>query len=177
MSQNGERLSLFNQNLETDQSELLAEVIRDYWRNFYYPLGIEATALLRSYWDGPQALQKAIKDLLPFVDELGDEDDPLTLLEPLVSQLIPLKTPWKVWANELLEIFDAAYQAGEMRVNPKWYPGWFRGLDEWANNPGVWPEIGKAWEHLETDALTKKMEHAASYPFRADCLPDSGSKP
>lgn len=149
-------LSLFNQNLETDQSELLAEVIRDYWRNFYYPLGIEATALLRSYWDGPQALQKAIKDLLPFVDELGDEEDPLTLLEPLVSQLIPLKTPWKVWANELLEIFDAAYQAGEMRVNPKWYPGWFRGLDEWANNPGVWPEIGKAWEHLETDALTKK---------------------
>jgi len=28
-------LSLFNQNLETDQSELLAQVFPDYWRNFH----------------------------------------------------------------------------------------------------------------------------------------------
>ncbi|MGV8268057.1 UvrD-helicase domain-containing protein, partial [Pseudomonas aeruginosa] len=27
--------SLFTQNLETDQSELLAEVVRDYWRRYF----------------------------------------------------------------------------------------------------------------------------------------------
>ena len=30
--------SLFTQNLETDQSELLAEVVRDYWRRNFYGL-------------------------------------------------------------------------------------------------------------------------------------------
>src|SRR5690554_4871431 len=30
--------SLFEQTLETDQSELLAEVVRDYWRTHCYPL-------------------------------------------------------------------------------------------------------------------------------------------
>lgn len=150
-------LSLFNQNLETDQSELLAEVVRDYWRNFYYPLGLEATALVRSYWDGPQALQKAIKDLLPFVDQLGKEADPLTVLDPLVSQLVPLKAPWKIWANELRDIFQEAHKAGEMRINPNHFPAWFRGLDEWANSPSISPKLSdSAWENLKTDALTKK---------------------
>src|SRR5574343_911643 len=30
--------SLFTQRLETDQADLLAEVVRDYWRSFMYPL-------------------------------------------------------------------------------------------------------------------------------------------
>jgi hypothetical protein len=29
--------SLFTQQLETDQDELFAEVVRDYWRSFMYP--------------------------------------------------------------------------------------------------------------------------------------------
>ncbi|HAO01533.1 MAG TPA: hypothetical protein DCQ42_07345, partial [Halomonas sp.] len=30
--------SLFSLNLENDQQELEQEVVRDYWRTFYYPL-------------------------------------------------------------------------------------------------------------------------------------------
>ncbi len=30
--------SLFNQTLETDQSDVLLEVVRDYWRTFFFPL-------------------------------------------------------------------------------------------------------------------------------------------
>ena len=45
--------SLFTQTLETDQSELLAEVVRDYWRTFMVPLDIEAVAEVRPWWSRP----------------------------------------------------------------------------------------------------------------------------
>jgi exodeoxyribonuclease V beta subunit len=56
--------SLFTQRLETDQSELLAEVVRDYWRSFMYPLNEESARQVLAWWVSPEALQDAIKGLL-----------------------------------------------------------------------------------------------------------------
>jgi hypothetical protein len=51
--------SLFTQRLETDQAELLAEVVRDYWRSFMYPAGhADAARQVRGWWSSPEALQK-----------------------------------------------------------------------------------------------------------------------
>jgi exodeoxyribonuclease V beta subunit len=54
--------SLFTQTLETDQHELLAEVVRDYWRSFMVRRSTaEAVAEVRQWWSGPDALQDGIK--------------------------------------------------------------------------------------------------------------------
>jgi exodeoxyribonuclease V beta subunit len=52
--------SLFTQTLETDQRELLAEVVRDYWRSFMVALDAEAVAEVRQWWSGPEALQASL---------------------------------------------------------------------------------------------------------------------
>src|SRR5690606_4160738 len=53
--------SLFEQTLETDQSDLLAEVVRDYWREHCYPLQGEALLWVRQHWQQPDELGRLIK--------------------------------------------------------------------------------------------------------------------
>ncbi|WP_151704254.1 exodeoxyribonuclease V subunit beta [Nitrincola alkalilacustris] len=56
--------SLFSQNLITDQSELLGELIRDYWRIHFYPLGTAAASLILGEFATPEALLRAVQPLL-----------------------------------------------------------------------------------------------------------------
>ena len=48
--------SLFSQTLETDHSELLAEVVRDYWRQHCYPLQGAALQWVADVWGTPAGL-------------------------------------------------------------------------------------------------------------------------
>ena len=54
----------FVQDIETDDSELLAEAVRDYWRLHCLPLERDGAALLARWWQEPQALQLALRPLL-----------------------------------------------------------------------------------------------------------------
>lgn len=45
--------SLFTQTLETDHSELLGQVMRDYWRRFCYGMQGDALAWVRGHWGSP----------------------------------------------------------------------------------------------------------------------------
>ncbi|MBK5355426.1 exodeoxyribonuclease V subunit beta [Pseudomonas sp. TH41] len=56
--------SLFTQTLETNQSELLAEVVRDYWRRHYYGLSISEAKVIAEYFKGPKTLGEALSSLL-----------------------------------------------------------------------------------------------------------------
>ncbi|MBA2079621.1 exodeoxyribonuclease V subunit beta, partial [Rhodanobacter sp. PCA2] len=47
-----------------DESELLADAVRDYWRRFVLPLDRDAAELLAQEWQEPDALQYAVKPLL-----------------------------------------------------------------------------------------------------------------
>ena len=53
--------SLFEQTLETDQSELLAEVVRDYWRTHCYPLQGSALDWVNSHWGHPDELARRVR--------------------------------------------------------------------------------------------------------------------
>lgn len=68
--------SLFTQRLETDQADLLAEVVRDYWRSFMYPLDTDAARQVRGWWSSPEALQDQIEGLLDHTDLLAPSADP-----------------------------------------------------------------------------------------------------
>src|SRR5690606_41453816 len=53
--------SLFEQTLETDQSELLAEVVRDYRRTHCYPLQGSALDWVNSHWGHPDELARRVR--------------------------------------------------------------------------------------------------------------------
>ncbi|MED5251474.1 MAG: UvrD-helicase domain-containing protein, partial [Pseudomonadota bacterium] len=63
--------SLFSLNLENDQHELEQEVVRDYWRTFYYPLDAEALGSITGYWKSPDQLHQDVRKLLHESDALG----------------------------------------------------------------------------------------------------------
>ncbi len=96
--------SLFTQDLESDQSELLAEAVRDYWRSFVYPL---APAELRLFQGAvgaadPQALRRSVAPLIGTEAASAADDDPLLKPEGLAQRLRcwrdsleALKAPWR----------------------------------------------------------------------------------
>ena len=94
--------SLFTQTLETDHSELLGQVMRDYWRGFCYCMQGDALAWVRSHWVSPEALLPRVRALFgrSRADENGPE--PQALIETVAQQradlLRQLKAPWAQWA-------------------------------------------------------------------------------
>lgn len=154
--------SLFTLNLETDQSDLRAEVVRDYWRIFFYPLALEEIAQVASWWGKPGDLEDAVKSLLDHTERLSDPEDPATLIrESLAEQksiLDGLKTPWFNWANELQALFDAARDRGEINgkvLKQNNYTGWFDKLRAWANSAEVAVDIGAGWQRLTPEGMAE----------------------
>ena len=97
--------SLFTQTLETDESELLAEAVRDYWRTFMVPLDIEAVAEVRPWWPDPAALQDGLRGLVDHADRLEDAPEPARSVADACAEkqrrLTELKAPWATWVDEL----------------------------------------------------------------------------
>ena len=54
----------FVQDIETDDGELLAEAVRDYWRLHCLPLERDGAALLARWWQDPASLQLTLRPLL-----------------------------------------------------------------------------------------------------------------
>lgn len=55
---------LFNRELVTDQSELLHEVVKDYWRKHFYPLPADQVALVKEGYTSPDALLSSLKGVI-----------------------------------------------------------------------------------------------------------------
>ncbi|WP_404418758.1 exodeoxyribonuclease V subunit beta [Marinospirillum sp.] len=84
---------LFSRELVTDTSELLAEVVRDYWRVHFYPLSPDQAELISEEFSGPDQLQRALQDLLK------------TGIQGVTYQGQPLDVP------QLQPYLEAAHQA------------------------------------------------------------------
>lgn len=153
--------SLFTQNLETDQAELRSEVVRDYWRNFFYPLSLEAIGQIRTYWGSPADLENTVKSLLDHADLLPKTDDPATIIGTCLNDrhnaLEALKHPWLTWVDELQTLFEAAKAAGHLngrKLRADWYGSWLDNLRQWASTPEMLSvDIGKGWERLTPEGI------------------------
>ena len=153
--------SHFAQTLETDQSELLAEVVRDYWRTFMVPLDAESAAEVCRWWSGPEALQGAIGKLVEHADRLDPADEPAVALQAVrkekLYRLAELKAPWATWADELKVLLDAG--VADKRVNGhklqgRYYKPWLDALRAWVADPAVASlDLGKGWERLTPAGL------------------------
>ncbi|MGK0161399.1 exodeoxyribonuclease V subunit beta [Pseudomonas mosselii] len=133
--------SLFTQSLETDHSELLGQVMRDYWRRFCYGMRGESLAWVRGNWGSPDALLPRIRPLFGRVRGQVDDQDPQALIEATLrqrtEQLAQLKAPWGVWADELQQICRdavAAKQADGRKLQARYFEPWFDKLRAWAGD-------------------------------------------
>ena len=136
--------SLFTQSLETDHSELLGQVMRDYWRRFCYGMRGESLNWVRGNWVSPDALLPRLRPLFGRVASSADDIEPQALIETTLEQraqqLCQLKAPWGVWADELQQICHAAVAAKHAdgrKLQARYFEPWFEKLRAWAGDDQV----------------------------------------
>jgi exodeoxyribonuclease V beta subunit len=164
--------SLFTQALETDQSELLAESARDYWRSFIAPLDAAAAAEVLGWWPGPEELQSAVRPLLPHVDLLTDAPAPGETLgrarAEREEELARLKAPWGAWVDEIDTLLDQAV-AGKCvdgrKLQPRYYRQWLQALRDWAEDLAmISPDLKTGWERLTPQGLAEITKEGKQTP-------------
>ncbi|QCP47893.1 exodeoxyribonuclease V subunit beta [Trinickia violacea] len=160
--------SLFTQTLETDQSELLAEVVRDYWRTFMAPLGAADAATIAERVSGPRDLQKKLRNLIAVAPLLSDASAPTAALEEARDKhargLAEIKARWQVWPVEMKELLDEARAAGQYvgaHVGQANCDRWLKELSAWANDPlKIEPSLTPtAWGRLTPAELAQYCQH------------------
>ncbi|MCO5787942.1 exodeoxyribonuclease V subunit beta [Pseudomonas sp. G11-1] len=155
--------SLFAQQLETDHSELLADVARDYWREQCYSLQGPALRWVVEQWQQPDNLLARVRVL--FREPSNETGQGLQeLIEPVLEQatqrLAELKQPWLSWATELEQLLDRAFEAGQVnkqKIHSRYYRNWFEALRSWAADELLielkLPDA--AWNRLSPDGLAE----------------------
>ncbi|WP_207002111.1 exodeoxyribonuclease V subunit beta [Trinickia mobilis] len=134
--------SLFSQTLETDQSALRAEVVRDYWRTFLAPLDAESAQEVRQWFRSPHALQSNIGGLIGHADLLPQAPAPeqslKTAREAQRAHLAHLKQNWTAWCDELHALLEDAREKklfNAQRLNRAHCQNWLEKLRAWAGDP------------------------------------------
>lgn len=183
--------SLFNQTLETDHSDLLAQVINDFWREHFYPLQGEALAWVHRQWKSPRHLLARVRPLLG--KGLGKaHDDVHALLASTAAErrqrLAALKQPWAgTWPDELLGLIEkacAARQVDGRKLQAKRCAEWLETLHGWAQTDDeTLPLTAAALARLTPDGIAEAwkdgipFEHPglqaiADLPAALKALPD-----
>ncbi|WP_322041920.1 exodeoxyribonuclease V subunit beta [Paraburkholderia sp. J67] len=156
--------SLFSQTLETDQTELRAEVVRDYWRTFMAPLDAKGAGEVRNWFASPDALHSAIRGLLAHAELLPDAVDPAAALHEARTQayeeLEALKAPWREGIDDAEGLIAAAREKklfDAKKLNTRNCENWFAKLREWANDPHSahpgFKDDAAVWTRLTPDGL------------------------
>lgn len=135
----------------TDEAELLAEAVRDYWRGHVFTLGREAAALYAAAWDTPEALQAALKPLLPHANHLQLDGKqvptaraPGDLLETLAKALgdaeSQARSLWLQHADAIETLLLTASQTKVFdgrRLQARGLPGHFAAMRAWAQGDEI----------------------------------------
>ena len=165
--------SLFTQSLETDHSDLLGEVLRDYWRLFCYPMQGDALNWVRSNWGGPAALLPRVRGLFASERDSDEGKAPAELIEECLqerrSALIELKMPWRQWADELLAICHqgvASKTVDGRKMQARYFEPWFEKLKDWAEDESLEQlDIGTGFTRLTPDGMAEAWKgQAPSHP-------------
>ncbi len=168
--------SLFTQTLETDHSDLLALVVKDYWRQQCYPLQNTNVLWAIEHWQQPAALQRKIYPLLnaqtTTPSQVAQAQSLAQLLDIGISgqqqTLAELKAHWPVWTQELRDILDKAVAdkaVNGTKLRPGYYLPWFEKIHTWlADDTQIKLDIGKGAERLTPDGLYDAWKDKSAVP-------------
>ncbi|WP_323168092.1 exodeoxyribonuclease V subunit beta [Pseudomonas atacamensis] len=165
--------SLFTQSLETDHSDLLGEVLRDYWRLFCYPMQGDALNWVRSNWGGPAALLPRVRGLFASERDTDEGKVPAELIAECLLErraaLVELKAPWRDWADELLALCHegvASKTVDGRKMQARYFEPWFEKLKTWAEDEALEQlDIGTGFTRLTPDGMAEAWKgQAPSHP-------------
>lgn len=94
--------SLFQQEVQTDDYRLLHEVVRDYWRTFFYPLSEALCLRITGFVESPEDLIRLLNPLLALHEAEGLQFD---------DDLGACFDAWEKWHDERARLEAAARKA------------------------------------------------------------------
>ncbi|MHC8375345.1 exodeoxyribonuclease V subunit beta [Pseudomonas sp. MDT1-16] len=155
--------SLFTQTLETDHSDLLGEVLRDYWRRFCYPMQGDALNWVRGNWVGPAALLPRLRGLFASERDSVEGKEPAELITECLQErraaLLELKMPWRQWADELLAICHqgvASKSVDGRKMQARYFEPWFEKIRAWAEDESLEQlDIGTGFTRLTPEGMAE----------------------
>lgn len=152
--------SLFSQRLETNQSELLLEVVRDYWRTWFFPLGVDQVVQVRQWWIDPEMLYVNLQPLLDHVELLAAPQPPEVVFnqcqQQKSTQLAALKAPWLAWCDELKRLLDEAVATKAVNgrvIQARYYDPWLEALRHWASGDDDLLDLKTGWLRLTPEGM------------------------
>ncbi|GAM69879.1 exodeoxyribonuclease V beta chain [Vibrio sp. JCM 19236] len=153
--------SRFSSELITDESELMSQVVADYWRREFYPLPEPLVDAVREMWRTPEALLKVIRTHLSgserFIHAPGGADDLANAYKQRLSQTQQMKASWLEASAEVEKII-AESGIAKNPYNKRNVPNWVSKLDDWANsNPNSIQNIDEL-ERFRSSLLQEKTK-------------------
>lgn len=157
---------LFEQNLVTDVEQLQLDVIRDYWRNFYYPLPEEHIATVWQQLQTPETLRKKILPLISHLSLFTEPATPAVLLPEVKTQrkqkLAELKAPWNSWVSEIRILLHGAIERKEVdgrKLQARYLDSWLAKLVAWITDAEmVDPDLQTGQSRLTPDGLAEAFK-------------------
>jgi exodeoxyribonuclease V beta subunit len=171
--------SLFTQTLETDHSDLLGEVLRDYWRLFCYPMQGDALNWVRGNWGGPAALLPRVRGLFASERDSVEGKEPAELITACLQErraaLLELKMPWRQWADELLAICHqgvASKSVDGRKMQARYFEPWFEKIRAWAEDESLEQlDIGTGFSRLTPEGMAEAWKGEVPSHPGLDAMP------
>ena len=136
--------SLFTLELTPDEEQLLATATNDYWRTFCLALDQHQASWLAQTYSSPEQLLHALRPLLNSAGSLPRTEMPFAQLldhwiKDYLQAIEDLKNRWREWTQQLLPLFEAAWEDGRLsKSKPSRSAsirGWLEKLLDWCNDP------------------------------------------
>ncbi|MBF0628496.1 MAG: exodeoxyribonuclease V subunit beta [Magnetococcales bacterium] len=155
--------SLFTQELAADQQELLAEVVRDYWRSFLTPLTVALAREVHPFWPGIERLHDEVRRLRPQSGLLEESATPEAILGvgvALKARLNAGKSRWPAWIAEMRTLFEEGIKtksADGRKIQARYYEPWLQTLAGWAADPHqpLLELTDSAWRRLSPEGIAE----------------------
>ncbi|USD64720.1 exodeoxyribonuclease V subunit beta [Vibrio sp. SCSIO 43136] len=151
--------SRFNNEFVTDESQLKAQVVADYWRRHFYPLGLELSTQVRDYWTTPQAL---LTEVAPYLtgSEVKFNISPLqggleAAHQEQLASIKALKSLWRESQDDLLDII-ASSGVNKRSYTKKSLPNWFEQVCLWAADDNTGLRLPSNIERFDQQVLIDK---------------------
>ena len=182
----------FEQSISNDESDLIGEAVRDYWRQYFFALDHEDAEQVTRLWRSPQELQKAIVPLLRQpADQLrvdGHRPESVSdlataisaVLVPRRTQAAQARTAWRDDADAIEAALRKSLAEGAFKANmmkPENLEGDLASMRAWAGGAAPDGTVLARYTQTKLISATKlKFRAPAHAAFDAiDALPPPSS--
>ncbi|MDO6693373.1 exodeoxyribonuclease V subunit beta [Aliiglaciecola sp. 3_MG-2023] len=148
--------SVFDEQLELDQSTWIQQAVEDYWRSAIVPLSKNMVEYIRNIWSGPEQLIKSLKGILER-EFLPSKQVTIADAQDLLAQLNEQTNSLKQWW--LTENVSAQLQQAKLKGNTKLgKPNIYHSMDAFCQSDSLVCPFDNGW----TDFFPEKVAKARS---------------